>query len=85
MNEFHELLARAHRLAELDPDRSFAEASNELAGELIADVGLQKNQPDFPESLFDLVLGQDASAREVLQNPRKPLRQGRKHIACKCT
>jgi hypothetical protein len=65
--DLDQLLAGTHRLDDLLPDRLFLNSLQELAGQVEADIGLEKDPANFPETLANRVFAEHPAAGEPLQ------------------
>ena len=56
MDDLDDLLGRVQRLAQLEPDRTLADARLEAADDLEVDVGLEQCEADLVEDLVDVLV-----------------------------
>ena len=67
VDDLDDLMPGPDALEDVGPDGLGLDPLEEIAGEIEADVRLEEDPADFPESFLDCVFGQNAAPRELLE------------------
>ena len=78
-HDARDFLRRRELLRDLRPDRALLDLLGEVADDGQGHVGLEQGEPDLPEGLLEVVVGQVAFAPKLLEDTLHPLRQTFEH------
>ena len=79
VGDLDDLLAGAQALEQVCVEGAFADAADQIAGDLEVDVGLEEGHADLPESSVDVLLGQPALVAEPAEDPVQLFSEGFEH------